>query len=218
MSTVRKKLLKDDIKYLLFSEMYLKFSDPKKRRKAFSIIEAAVHCFAKKGFEKTTLDMVAREAGIARSLLNHYFKGIEDIRLTSIKYVRLLFQNLAVEEIKKGKSPTESIKLYVQSCFHWTENFKSHGKVWVAYLGLCISNQKHRELNSLAVQAGEERITALLNLGKSKNEFSFDSAEESAKIIQTIITGAMITLACENHNDPQGYKKLIIDQCLTVIT
>jgi hypothetical protein len=47
----RTPVIKDHLRLLIFSEIYLKFSEPKTRRRAFTILETAIECFARKGYQ-----------------------------------------------------------------------------------------------------------------------------------------------------------------------
>src|SRR5262249_37486920 len=107
------KFLKDDLRYLVFSEIYLRFSEPKTLRRAFAILESAIDCFDKKGFGYVTLTMIARQAGVTRQSVNHYFKDLAEIRETAIKYIRLIGQNVVVNAIKEGVRSDLVLKHYI---------------------------------------------------------------------------------------------------------
>ena len=52
----------------------LEVQDTKKAKKRNTIIRASLRVFARKGYETTALDEVAREAGLAKGTLYLYFK------------------------------------------------------------------------------------------------------------------------------------------------
>ncbi|MDI6907715.1 MAG: TetR/AcrR family transcriptional regulator [Thermoanaerobacterales bacterium] len=52
--------------------------DPDKKRRVF---DAAARLFARKGFEKTTVDEIAEAAEVAKGTVYYYFKGKEDLFL-----------------------------------------------------------------------------------------------------------------------------------------
>lgn len=51
----------------------------KRRETALRVTEAALALFCDKGYEATTLDMIAEASGISRRTFFHYFKSKEDI-------------------------------------------------------------------------------------------------------------------------------------------
>src|SRR5258708_1270912 len=100
--------------------------------------------------------MIAREAGVTRPLLRHYFEDAADLELTSLKYIRLVFQKLAVQAVSDKSLADQALAAYVDSCFYWVDNFESHAKVWMAFLQLCSRRKAFRDLNSAVVEVGEE--------------------------------------------------------------
>ena len=52
-----------------------------------SLIRRAITCFSKKGFEATTFDAIAKEAGVSRPLVTHYFKRKDDLFLACVQHV-----------------------------------------------------------------------------------------------------------------------------------
>lgn len=203
-----------DVKYLLFSELYTRLEEPKSKRKAFGILEAAIGCYAKKGFDAVTMEMIARQAGVTRTLLLHYFEDGAEIRELSVKYIRLLFQKLAVEAMTGAKTPDEMLSKYIDACFYWTANFRSHSLVWLLFLHRCAGDHNLRDLNTLAVTTGADRIVAILEKGREYNIFDFSDARAVAKAIQTIITGALVVGASENLHDHTEFARTTREQCM----
>ena len=213
---VRQKFLKDDLNYLIFAEIYQRIESPRGNRKAFQILEAALKCLAKKGFEALTLEMVAREAGISRPMVNRYFKNLDELRELSIKYVRLLFQKMAVDAVAKETRHDKMLKQYVSACFQWLAVSKTHALVWFAFLHQCMRRPKDRALNTEAVRVGEERIQSLLMAGKAAGVFRHDDSERVAKQLQIVITGALLSVMSENYEDLKSLAALIESQCLAL--
>lgn len=58
-------------------------SGPEQRRQ--QILNAAVACFARKGFHQTTMADIAREAGVSDGLAYRYFSGKEEIIETVVR-------------------------------------------------------------------------------------------------------------------------------------
>jgi AcrR family transcriptional regulator len=157
--------------------------------------------------------MIAREAGATRPLLRHYFKDAEEVRDVTIKYILLLFQKVAVDALAKEQTADLMLIAYVESCFYWVKNFRVHSLVWLSFLHRCANQPKLREINTLATSVGEERITALLGKGVKEGVFSASSLKSPAKAIQTLITGALITAATENHEDLKHFADGVGQSC-----
>ena len=199
-----------DVKYVLFAELYDHLRSPKAKRKAFALVEAAITCVAKRGFDGVTLDMIAREAGVSRPLLTYYFSDERELHEIMVKYIRLLFQKMAIEAMIRGTSPRMQLVKYVEACFTWADNFRAHGLVWLAFLHHCPRNPAFRKLNTLAAAVGADRISALIESAGS----TVVSSQAAAKSIQAVITGALMVRASEDLEDLPHFNQKITDLCL----
>lgn len=210
------KIIKDDLRYLLFSEVYQRIETPKGKRKALLLLEIAIGCFAKYGFKATTLEMIAREAGVTRPMIRHYFDSLSEIEEYALKYIRYIFQKFTVEAIAKENSPSLMLSAYVKACIDWTEQFKSHAVVWVSFLHRGSYNKKSRALNTAAVSVGTQRIAALLTDGKAAGEFRFNDTRKTARMIQLIITGSVISALSEDYEIRQ-FTDDVTSSCLALV-
>lgn len=207
----------DYFNHLVFNEIYLRYSEPKSQRKAFAILEAALNCYYRDGFEKVTFKSVAREAGLAPPSLRRYFKDLNEIQELTIKYIHLIAQKLVVEVLNDSENPLESLKKYLNAHLNWAKNFKKHLCVWLSFISYCGNKKRERELNTRAVLNGAYRISELLARGRKAGVFFHKNDFETARIIQTLILGWLTTLATENVESPEAYTQSIIQHCLHVV-
>lgn len=193
-----RNFLKNDFQYLLFSEIYDRYNSPKKRRTAFSILEAAVDCFAKSGFERTTLQMIAKHAGQSRSSVHEYFNTIDEIRMTAIKYIRLLYQAYVLEEIQKETKPEEIFKVYFYCAFKWPRYFPKHSSVWISFMHLTTINPKFKGLNTASVEVGFSRLKEIVTMGVQTGAFSVSDVSSATRMIYLLINGLLLAQATES--------------------
>lgn len=213
----RLKVYDFELRQALFAEIDQRFSSPKARRKALEIMEATITCLARRGYQGVTLDMIARTAGVTRPLIRHYFRNLDELLRTSTQYIRLLFQRLAIDALVSGTSADEMLGLYIDACFRWIERHKTHAQVWFAFLLDSSRSNKARALNSAAVQRGEERIQALLERGRADGIFRFEDGAAASKMIQTQITGALITYISEDLPDREAYVASVRNACFKLL-
>lgn len=82
-----------------------------KVQKKTSFLDAAEKLFMQKGFEHTSIDEVAKEAGLTKRTLYQYFLSKEDLFYAVVlKGARLLTANYE-EAMKKGENALEKIRL-----------------------------------------------------------------------------------------------------------
>ncbi|MEK6555505.1 MAG: TetR/AcrR family transcriptional regulator [Bdellovibrionota bacterium] len=194
-------LLKDELRDIAFREIYQKLQEPKGRRKAGLILEATIKCISKVGFENLTLERVAREAGVSRPLIRYYFTDLDDLKVSAVKYIRVILQNSVVDAISSGSNELESFNLYIDALFNWYDQFRSHAMVWIAFFWYTTQNKQMKELNTIATIKGNERLQRLLENGKKNGYFDFEDGMEAAQNLVTVLNGIITTESSMFHDD-----------------
>lgn len=83
--------------------------DAKKEKKRSAIIQASLRVFARKGYETTALDEVAREAGLAKGTLYLYFKDKEDLYFQVMLTVLERFEAFVGQQSGQSENPLEKM-------------------------------------------------------------------------------------------------------------
>ncbi|MDA3885251.1 MAG: TetR/AcrR family transcriptional regulator [Candidatus Delongbacteria bacterium] len=88
------------------SEFIFEKKDPTSKEK---IILSAMELFARNGFIPTTVDSIAKKAGLSKGSIYNYFKSKEEI-FKAIISTMLEFSDIMISEIKKIKEPLEKLE------------------------------------------------------------------------------------------------------------
>ena len=87
-----------------------KVSEAHLEQRRNQILEAAVTCFARKGFERTTMADIAAEAGVSDTLAYRYFSGKDEIIEAAIReHEGRLSVDEVVEESEEGLDDLRSL-------------------------------------------------------------------------------------------------------------
>jgi hypothetical protein len=105
----------------------------------------------------------------------------------------------------------------VQSTFDWLETYPSYASGLLLYLQRCSWNERDRDLNTQFTEAGRVRIAALVRLGVEAGEFHCSDPDVTAKQIQTVITGAVVTLLSEGLPEKARFHQETRDLCLKLV-
>ncbi len=84
-----------------------------------SIVEAAKKLISHFGYKKTTMEDIAREIGIAKATLYHYFPSKEDILREIITREGEILRNKLQEVVEKDIPPDRKIREYTYTRFHY---------------------------------------------------------------------------------------------------
>lgn len=87
------------------------------------IIEAAMRCFARKGFHATSIQEIVDELGMAKGSIYFYFKGKEELVLAVLwHFVERMTAELAVLPEERQLGPREQFRLQLVRYFDYFRN------------------------------------------------------------------------------------------------
>jgi TetR/AcrR family fatty acid metabolism transcriptional regulator len=84
-----------------------------KGRKRLQILEAATRLFIEQGYRKTSVDQVAREAGVAKGTVYLYFETKSDLLIAAIALEKKAFLGRIRPVIEEDLPPRERLKRYL---------------------------------------------------------------------------------------------------------
>lgn len=96
-------------------------------------INAALECFCEYGIDKTTLDMVAQEAGFSKGIVAYYFKTKRRLVLECLKAFMSSYQLKIGSSIDKEMSAAQMVKVVVDVSLP-PLNEENHDKINVSVL------------------------------------------------------------------------------------
>ncbi len=214
-----RKYLKDDLKFVIFSEIYNKHVAPKSKREALNILNTAIEVFADKGFHGTTKSMVAKRYGASTAKITYYFGSLDELKLSAIKYTRYLFQSYVIGEITQKKTPIEMFNCYFDCCMTWPRYFAGHTRLWISFLHQCTHTKEFEKINTEAVEVGRQRLEEMIRLGKAQGDFKCEDEAQAASIIHTLITGLLLSNASELESEASDLRiKTIKNHCVAILT
>ncbi|MGZ3773222.1 MAG: TetR/AcrR family transcriptional regulator [Pseudobdellovibrionaceae bacterium] len=212
-----KDLQKEALRFTAYGYLFPEIGKPRNQRRSLQILEGAISVYAKYGVQNATDQLVAEAAGVSRPLIFRYFKNREALFQTATKYVRVNFQQFAISYIEKEKNVEDILRAYVISTLRWTEEFPDHASLLIFFLYSCCQNNSEKIVNTNFTEAGHQRITTILQLGVQQKLIHCENPLATAKMIQTVVTGGVITwLSEELPMGKSAYEKWLINTCLSI--
>ncbi|SNR68538.1 transcriptional regulator, TetR family [Haloechinothrix alba] len=102
--------------------------EPDERRE--QILECAIRQFGERPYAAVSTSDVAREAGVARGLINHYFGSKRGL------YLEVVRRMVIVSDEHVPKLPAGSLEEQVDAAVDWLLGaIGVHGKTWIAVIG-----------------------------------------------------------------------------------
>lgn len=102
--------------------------EPDERRQA--ILACAIRLFGERPFASVSTSDLAREAGVTRGLIHHYFGTKRDL------YLEVVREMLYVPPLESVHLPTGPLRERIDACVEWLlRAVEAHGRTWVAVAG-----------------------------------------------------------------------------------
>jgi AcrR family transcriptional regulator len=206
---------KDDFSYLVFSELNQQFKSHGSRRKAFAIIEGAVHAFNKHGLDSTSLNQIASACGCAESMIKYYFKSLHSLKIACAMYCRLLYQKYVIAKMQVAEKFVRLFEIYFDASLEWPQKFPDKATFWIQLMSASVQNEEWRLLNSQAVSAGLARLVAFVELGIKAGEFKLSDTRRATELVHAAVTGAVLASITQNDFTIQNSLKA---SCLKILT
>lgn len=92
-------------------------SDDPKARKKLRIVEVATELFTSQGYRRTSVDDIAREAGVAKGTVYLYFKSKAEIAVLAIVMEKQRYFGLIAPCFEPDLDPREKLRLLIRGGF-----------------------------------------------------------------------------------------------------
>jgi len=137
------------------------------------ILDAAIACFARKGFHQTTMEEIGQEAGLSPAVAYRYFDSKEDIILATIQDSLNRSGRFFESERENTLSVFEQM---LDDHLHRLEQpgRDKYYKVRVQFWAEALQNPKVAEKASLLRQAAQDQLIAVIKKGQEKGQINPD--------------------------------------------
>jgi AcrR family transcriptional regulator len=177
------------------------------------IIDAALHVFSQKGFERTTNKDIAQEAGITPGLIYHYFESKEELLKAAIEQHSPVGLIHALPEHLLEQPPELFLRFLAQKVLEITEG-EQFVRLLRVFLPEVIYNPSITSFNLGAIQEVSEFLVSYL-------EAKMDSGELrrlDASLTIQVFTGSLFAFVIRRQilHDPVAleYSQQEIAECI----
>lgn len=177
------------------------------------ILEASIELIGSRGLKASSLDLIAKTAGVSRPLVTHYFKSKDEIFKAATLLVSSRAQIYVQNRMMKTEpDPWESLVTYLKANFDWAKRHPNDLKFWITFGLRCSWDQEARELNKKIRSKGRNTIRVLVTTGIKIGRFQSDLGLPTlSRILSDGLYASILKLATEDkiENASQSTKELI---------
>jgi TetR/AcrR family acrAB operon transcriptional repressor len=180
------------------------------------LTDIAIDCFARYGYQSTSIDRIAKAAGLTKGAIYYYFKDKEDLLFAAVKNRVSQFEHRVAGDVTPIADPAAALRKLAEVCFdHATKS--NHRRFIVTLMIEALDNNarlsaQFREM----MQRFRAFLTGIIEIGQKRGTFR---ADVSAITAAGVYAGAVMGAEIQYYQDPkatdlEGMLKAFIDQYL----
>lgn len=172
------------------------------------IVETAKRLFLENGFSLTSMEDVAKESGMGKASLYHYFTGKDELLHAVIDAENDDMSSYILDHIKQGKTASEKLHLYIDAKFHRLKerhtSLKKHKIPLLQDMG-----DKYFVIMSKFGQRETELLASIFVSGITSGEFKQADPLKLAQLMVTMFWGLQFSVYQQSCVD--GFSKPTFD-------
>ncbi|NOK61742.1 MAG: TetR/AcrR family transcriptional regulator [Chloroflexi bacterium AL-W] len=164
------------------------------------ILLAAAECFARKGFHQTTMDDIAREAGISAGLIYRHFAGKEELIIELVK-TNTRVQQTKLDQARQYKDFAQTIEAF----FDIGDDIIDWHTRSVLLVEVVAESLRNKRVADVVVQDDIDFIhefAALITQAQSQGQIDPSLAPlETAELLVALTEGMLLRLSLASEDD-----------------
>jgi AcrR family transcriptional regulator len=153
------------------------------------IMEAALACFARKGYHKTTMDDIVAESGLSKGTLYWYFKNKDDLFISLIKsYFLSIGQDISAI-LEQDATASHKLRAIAQETAQFFLETKEFFNVFLEFWMLSALNEELNQLFSNILIQYREVLARVITQGIEAGEFKPVDARQLAFPVMAVYDG-----------------------------
>ena len=166
-----------------------------------AIIHVAIDCFSRDGFQATSIDRIARAAGVTKGALYYHFEDKHDLLLGAIDDRIGGFEKVIVERVTKLKDPAAALDAVVEICIEQA-TVSNHRRFILTLMVEALDT--HPDLSARfrdMMRRFREFLTQTFAIGQKRGIFRTDVA---APLAAQLFVAAVIGTELQHYQDPDA--------------
>lgn len=166
------------------------------------LLNVAIDCFAKYGYAATSIDRIAKAAGVTKGALYYHFKDKEELLLQSVQHRLGQFERRVVQEISTIADPAESIRALGRIC-HEHATKSNHRRLIVTLMVEALDTYPALERVFRDMMRRFRAFVAdLIERGKQCGGFRSDV---DSPLAAGMFAGAVMGMEIQYYQDPASF-------------
>jgi AcrR family transcriptional regulator len=135
------------------------------------LLQAALTCFADKGYHPTTTDEIVAESGLGKGTLYRYFKSKQDLFISLVEWFMLDMLAEVSQNLSPDMSATDKIRTMIFNATHSLEQMLPFYKVTIDFWAQATDDEQLRQLLETILFDFQEQLGQVIQEGVDSGEF-----------------------------------------------
>ena len=164
------------------------------------LMAAAIDCFARLGYQGTSIDRIARDAGVTKGAVYYHFRDKEELLFEAVKDRIGGFEQQVLEEVSPTRDALENLRHVVDACFfHATVSNHRRFIITLMVEALDTNPRLSTEFRNI-LRRMRAFLTSVVRRGQQRGALRTDVAAEAAA---AVIMGGIIGAEVQHYQDPE---------------
>ena len=145
------------------------------------ILQAALDCFSRKGYNSTTMDQIAAESGTSKGTLYWHFKSKDDLLESTFRwFFRTLFGPEALAILEASPTAAGKLRILAESTVELSQQAEGMFNLFLEFWASSTNREKSANLWLELLVEYRHIVTAVIDEGVEQGEFRAVDAEALA--------------------------------------
>src|SRR5882672_7941912 len=164
------------------------------------LVRAAIDCFARLGYQGTTIDRIARDAGVTKGAVYYHFRDKEQLLFDAVKDHVGEFERQVLAEVTPETDAMAALRRVVDVCFfHATVSNHRRFIITLMIEALDTNPRLSIEFRNI-LRRMRVFLTGVIRRGQQRGTLRQDVAAEAAA---AVIMGGIIGAEVQHYQDPE---------------
>src|SRR5690242_7805733 len=164
------------------------------------LMTAAIDCFARLGYQGTSIDRIARAAGVTKGAVYYHFRDKEELLFEAVKDRIGGFEQQVLEEVSPAHDALENLRHVVDACFfHATVSNHRRFIITLMVEALDTNPRLSTEFRNI-LRRMRAFLTSVVRRGQQRGTLRGDVTPEAAA---AVIVGGIIGAEVQHYQDPE---------------
>lgn len=187
----------------------------KKAKTREQILQAALTCFADKGYHQTTMDDIVAESGLSKGALYWHFKGKQELFVALVEWFMAGMNEEIFHAWTEDMSAADKIRTMMMVALESSEQTVPFFKVFLDFWAQTSEDEQLRRLFEDMITTYQTEISQIIEAGMATGEFRPVNASQLAiAIFGTVDALFLYKTLLGDKIDAQGTGRAALDVIL----